>query len=190
MQAVAHGADTESVRYEDAVVTPAAARADAPGGDSGSMPPGGRTSLPAPGSLPVPAAFHVAIVRPLTRRRHVRVAGATAGGMERLAWQRPDRSAGPPAPVSAAVSIVPGASRPGHAPGSTPRTGFVPLPGFAVLDDVLGEQEAGCAPGRHRHEPMRWQLLRHLPGWRPSPPSLDRPAADDMVGAAADAERR
>ncbi len=193
MQAVAHGADTESVRYEDAVVTPAAARAGARGGDSRGMPSGVRPPVPAGGALPVPAAFHVAIVRPLTRRRHVRVAGATAGGMERLAWARRDRPAGEPAPVSAAVSIVPGTSRPGHGSGSAPRSGFVPLAGFAVLDDVVGEQEAGCAPGRHRHEPLRWQLLRHVPGWRPSPPSreqaADAPADADSADAADDTEQ-
>jgi len=58
---------------------------------------------------------------------------------------------------------------------------LVPLAGFAVLDDVVGEQEAGCAPGRHRHEPMLWKLLRHLPGWRPSPPPADAAATDAAV---------
>jgi diguanylate cyclase (GGDEF)-like protein len=173
------------VRYDEVDETRGGARADAP--DGGAPRPGGFVPLPEPVMLPVPAALPLAIVRPLTRRRHERVPGATAGAVERLGLGPGD--AGPePVEVGAAVSVVPASSRSAtrratRSPSRRPRVLpvlTVPL-GGADLDSVVGEEEAGCAPGRHRQDAAVWRLLRLVPGWRPSPPAwdVDPDGADD-----------
>src|SRR6185437_5828851 len=62
-----------------------------------------------------------------------------------------------------------------------------PAPAGADLEALLGDEELGCRPGRHREDRSAWHLLRRVPGWRPSPPAGDADAdagADD--GASAD----
>jgi GGDEF domain-containing protein len=113
-------------------------------------------------------------VRPLTRRRHVRVPGATAAAVERLAWG--EAEAGPER-GAVAVSVVPGASLPAAVP-------LRPAPAGADLDALLGDEELGCRPGRHRRDRTAWQLLRRVPGWRPSTPAWDADDAADAPAAA------
>lgn len=158
------------MRYDEVDETPGGARADAP-----DVAP-----------LPVPAVLPPAFLRPLTRRRHVRVPGATAGAVERLALGLADADS-LPVPVhvaaAAAVSVVPAASRSAarratRSPsrGTAPAAAVALPPGGADLDIVVGEHEAGCEPGRHRQDAILWRLLRHVPGWRPSlPPGDDAP---------------
>ena len=94
--------------------------------------------------------------RPLTRRAHARIPDATAAVVERLSWGEVGREV----PTAAAVSVVPGAG--------LPATFRRRLPG-ADLDDLIGPVESGVAPGRHRGPHPAWQVLRRLPGWRPTP---------------------
>jgi diguanylate cyclase (GGDEF)-like protein len=108
-------------------------------------------------------------VRPLTRRAHVRVPGATAGRVERLAFG----SAPDSAPPMAAISVVPGATLPAalHA-----------IVGGADLDAVLGGEESGCAPGRHRRPNPMWSFLQNLPGFRSiGPASSGTPDDEDAA---------
>jgi len=121
-----------------------------------------------------PSALPATRVRPLTRRRHARVPGATAAVVERLAWIGADE----PDDGVTAVSVVPGA---GLAPQVTR-----PAPAGADLEALLGDEELGCRPGRHREDRSAWHLLRRVPGWRPSPPAGDADAdagAEDGAGA-------
>ncbi len=122
----------------------------------------------------VPSALPATRVRPLTRRRHVRVPGATAAAVERLAWG--EAEAGPER-GAVAVSVVPGASLPAAVP-------LRPAPAGADLDALLGDEELGCRPGRHRRDRTAWQLLRRVPGWRPSTPAWDADDAADAPAAA------
>ena len=94
-------------------------------------------------------------LRSLTRRAHLRLPGATAAAVERLAWG--DTGAQGRAPT--AVSVVPGAALP-----VAFRRDVV---AGADLEAVLGRIEAGVAPGRHRRPHPVWTLLKRLPGWRP-----------------------
>ena len=106
--------------------------------------------------------------RSLTPRSHVRVPGATAGRLERLAF-----GAGDLPPLAAAVSVLPGEALP---------PGAFRLVGGADLDALLGDDESGCAPGRHRRPRPVWSLVRHLPGFRsttpPDPALATAPDAD------------
>jgi GGDEF domain-containing protein len=111
-------------------------------------------------------------VRPLTRRRHVRVPGATAAAVERLAWGEAEAGQQRGA---VAVSVVPGASLPAGP--------LRPAPAGADLDALLGDEELGCRPGRHRRDRTTWQLLRRVPGWRPSTPAWDADDASDAPAA-------
>ena len=120
-----------------------------------------------------PSALPATRVRPLTRRRHARVPGATAAVVERLAWIGADE----PDDGATAVSVIPGA-------GLTRVTR--PAPAGADLEALLGDEELGCRPGRHREDRSAWHLLRRVPGWRPSPPAGDADADAD-AGAHADA---
>ena len=139
----------------------AATATDGSGAGGSSAAPAGVLAgePPALPTEPLPAPR----VRPLTRRRHVRVPGATAGGVERLAWHGGEVE---PESTVAAVSVVPGASLPARA---VPR----PRPAGADLDALLAGEELGCRPGRHRRDSAAWALLRSVPGWRPSPPARD-----------------
>ncbi len=120
-----------------------------------------------------PSALPGTRVRPLTRRRHVRVPGATAAAVERLAWGEAEAGQQRGA---VAVSVVPGASLPAGP--------LRPAPAGADLDALLGDEELGCRPGRHRRDRTTWQLLRRVPGWRPSTPAWDADDAADAPAAA------
>jgi diguanylate cyclase (GGDEF)-like protein len=112
-------------------------------------------------------------LRSLTRRAHVRLPGATAATVERLAWG----DTGAQGRVPTAVSVVPGAALP-----VAFRRDVV---AGADLDLVVGPIEAGVAPGRHRRPHPAWTLLKRLPGWRPLD-AVDPPEADtsDVDGSA------
>jgi GGDEF domain-containing protein len=94
--------------------------------------------------------------------------------VERLAWG--EAEAGPER-GAVAVSVVPGASLPAAVP-------LRPAPAGADLDALLGDEELGCRPGRHRRDRTAWQLLRRVPGWRPSTPAWDADDAADAPAAA------
>jgi diguanylate cyclase (GGDEF)-like protein len=124
--------------------------------------PGDVAVPPTDGMRPAPPPPR-ARLRPLTRRAHERVPGATAARLERQAFG----ATGHPQPIAAAVSILPGASMP---------AAVTPLAGGADLDVLLGDEELGCAPGRHRRPSPFWALLQYLPGFR----SVDPASWDDV----------
>src|SRR4051812_43060540 len=130
-------------------------------------------SAEGPRPAPVPPR---ARLRPLTRRAHERVPDATAAHLERLAFG----ATGDPQQIEAAVSVLPGASLP---------AAVTPLVGGADLDLLLGDEESGCAPGRHRRPSPFWTLLQHLPGFRSvDPASWDDVEDDDHDADEADDE--
>src|SRR5919199_4586521 len=161
VQFCATAADECPVQHDEPGDILAATATDGSGAGGSSAAPAGVLAgePPALPTEPLPAPR----VRPLTRRRHVRVPGATAGGVERLAWHGGEVE---PESTVAAVSVVPGASLPARA---VPR----PRPAGADLDALLAGEELGCRPGRHRRDSAAWALLRSVPGWRPSPPARD-----------------
>ncbi len=152
-------ADAEPVQQDDAVAATADTRADGP---RAGLPSATSTAVSFLDSRDAPTDLPATRLRPLTRRRHVRVAGATAADVERLSWlgAEADEFVG-----VAAVSVVPGASM-------SPRA-VRPQPAGADLDLLLGTEDLGCRPGRHRRDRLTWQLLRHVPGFRPSPAAWD-----------------
>jgi diguanylate cyclase (GGDEF)-like protein len=123
----------------------------------------GDVAVPATDGLRPAPALPRARLRPLIRRAHVRVPNATAAELERLALG----TTGDPHVIAAAVSVLPGTGLP---------AAVAPLVGGADLDAILGDEESGCAPGRHRHPGPLWGFLQHLPGFR----SVDPASWDDL----------
>jgi GGDEF domain-containing protein len=166
------------VQHDEALLrpTPGTTSADGPSVDAGLA----RADRPETDPPPLTALPRTR-VRPLSPRAHVRLPGATAAAVERLAWgdtSRPDVTG-----AGAAVSVVPGAPLP-----VAVRRDVV---SGADLDVLIGSAlESGCAPGRHRRPHPAWALLKRLPGWRPLDPPAEGTGDPADAGDTADADHR